>query len=991
MNPQLPEAVERDEEVQRTSRRRAFGLATDTPTLGIALSGGGIRSATLCLGAFQYFAREERRARAAGTARGRLLSRIDYCSSVSGGGYFATFFTSLFLPKHVRDAGSLATPEALPAETVDAAGPPPPTPWEAAAGRAADVLCDEGHASGRMTPLRWLRENGRYLAPNGGSDYLYAAATAIRNFLALHYVIAVSIVALFLLVGAARVLGFALAPDAWYAYVEAPFMPDPSAWLWPSAWWALAVASFALVLVPAGVAYFLAQGERWSETLRVNFPLITAIGVAAACIAFVASGVFAFTTRDTGVPIEVAFAGHGIDAWRCAAAFIAYVALAAIALYAAARLCGSRASAAQAPHAAGHVAANATEPAATTITRTKLSHWLLPPLYVTLAIAGYALVDTVGQTLYARYTAHALGRWAVGGGVLALLIALAKRLLPLVSGLGDSTTPWWKRIPATAFAFVAGIGLALVVAAVWSTMTHALVFGGAAPFGDPGCLMGMPADAPARDVALDASGRIVVTAPVETLVCGAGAPPIAPLAWLALFAAFLIVALFTGRTVGFINLSSLQRYYSGHLMRSYLRASLFAEDADVEPDVRKAARRDDIALSAYYNRASLAPIHLVNVTMSQTLASGSSLVDRDRKGANLAIGPFGFALGRSGFVGWNPADIDDKLQRCPGTVLGARDDAALPGFTAGDALVMEPLSIGNWCAISGAALTTGHGKGTTLGLSLLLALTNVRLGYWWNTAIAPADDAAPPTTGDSAPPPPANVRKPFHAVARAALAHAKRQLLIDFDRRRILSTVFRAQTYLAEEMTARYHGARRSHWYLSDGGHFENTAAYELVRRRVRHIVALDNGRDAGYAFDDVANLVRKARIDFGARIEFMSRAELWAFVDASVREHFGAPQDFAPGGASRAYAMLARIRYDDGSTGLLLVVKPRVTGLESIDIRNYHATSADFPQQTTNDQFYDEAQWESYRALGAFIAETLFAERTPVDPRKWIPRRMFD
>jgi hypothetical protein len=33
-------------------------------------------------------------------------------------------------------------------------------------------------------------------------------------------------------------------------------------------------------------------------------------------------------------------------------------------------------------------------------------------------------------------------------------------------------------------------------------------------------------------------------------------------------------------------------------MRSYLRASLFAEDVDVEPDVRKAARRDDITLSA---------------------------------------------------------------------------------------------------------------------------------------------------------------------------------------------------------------------------------------------------------------------------------------------------------------------------------------------------------------------------------------------------------
>jgi hypothetical protein len=369
--------------------------------------------------------------------------------------------------------------------------------------------------------------------------------------------------------------------------------------------------------------------------------------------------------------------------------------------------------------------------------------------------------------------------------------------------------------------------------------------------------------------------------------------------------------------------------------------------------------------------------------MSQTLASGSSLVDRDRKGANLAIGPFGFSLGRSGFVGWNPADIDDALQRCPGTVLGVRDDTALPDYAVGDALVMEPLSIGNWCAISGAALTTGHGKGTTLGLSLLLALTNVRLGYWWNSAIAPPGDAPPPPLTEG--------RQPLHAAARAALAQARRRLLIDFDRRHLLSTVFRAQTYLAEEMTARYHGARRSHWYLSDGGHFENTAAYELVRRRVRHIVVLDNGRDADYAFDDVANLVRKARIDFGARIEFMTRAELWAFVDASMREHFGAPQDFAPGSASRAHALLARIHYDDGSTGLMMVVKPRVTGLEPIDIRNYHATSTEFPQQTTNDQFYDEAQWESYRALGAFMAETLFAERTPVDPHKWIPRRLFD
>ena len=34
-------------------------------------------------------------------------------------------------------------------------------------------------------------------------------------------------------------------------------------------------------------------------------------------------------------------------------------------------------------------------------------------------------------------------------------------------------------------------------------------------------------------------------------------------------------------------------------------------------------------------------------------------------------------------------------------------------------------------------------------------------------------------------------------------------------------------------------------WYLTDGGHFENTACYELLRRPVPFIIASDNGQDA--------------------------------------------------------------------------------------------------------------------------------------------------
>src|SRR5262245_5730810 len=52
--------------------------------LGVALSGGGIRSATFCLGIFQALAQLD------------LLRRIDYLSTVSGGGYFGGFFGRLF-------------------------------------------------------------------------------------------------------------------------------------------------------------------------------------------------------------------------------------------------------------------------------------------------------------------------------------------------------------------------------------------------------------------------------------------------------------------------------------------------------------------------------------------------------------------------------------------------------------------------------------------------------------------------------------------------------------------------------------------------------------------------------------------------------------------------------------------------------------------------------------------------------------------------------
>ena len=50
---------------------------------------------------------------------------------------------------------------------------------------------------------------------------------------------------------------------------------------------------------------------------------------------------------------------------------------------------------------------------------------------------------------------------------------------------------------------------------------------------------------------------------------------------------------------------------------------------------------------------------------------------------------------------------------------------------------------------------------------------------------------------------------------------------------------------------------------------------------------------------------------------------------------------------------------------GVLIYVKPIITGREPSDVLHYGRANAGFPQQSTGDQFFSESQFESYRELG--------------------------
>jgi hypothetical protein len=64
-----------------------------------------------------------------------------------------------------------------------------------------------------------------------------------------------------------------------------------------------------------------------------------------------------------------------------------------------------------------------------------------------------------------------------------------------------------------------------------------------------------------------------------------------------------------------------------------------------------------------------------------------------------------------------------------------------------------------------------------------------------------------------------------------------------------------------------------------------------------------------------------------------------------------------------------------DGVDGVLLYVKPAIVGTENADVLNYRRAHPDYPHQSTADQWFDEAQFESYRALGYHIAKCALAE----------------
>ncbi len=246
------------------------------------------------------------------------------------------------------------------------------------------------------------------------------------------------------------------------------------------------------------------------------------------------------------------------------------------------------------------------------------------------------------------------------------------------------------------------------------------------------------------------------------------------------------------------------------------------------------------------------------------------------------------------------------------------------------------LTLGTAVAASGAAVSPSMGaKKPTSALAMLMTLLNVRLGYWAPTPHRKGWNSSQPRLW------------PFYLV------------------REFLSQTNDLSDYC----------------YLTDGGHFDNTGLYSLIERGCRFVVLVDCGADPRPPrFEDLGEAIRRCRIDFGTEInlkldsfrnsECPNTASCFAIGKIKFSEKHLRTLALAGNGKGPGPKRDALKR-----EGIIVYVKPSLIANATADVRGYGFENKFFPQQPTTNQWFGEAQFESYRRLGQTCAHSAFGQ----------------
>lgn len=912
------EVVEEERlEIKKLRCRRKNGPAQDAPTVGLAFSGGGIRSATINLGIVQALAKYG------------LLKRIDYLSTVSGGGYIGAW-----LARWIYERGVNQVEDRL-------------------AGRVDPEKVEPA-------PVTFLRDYSNYLTPRKGllgADTWAAIATWFRNVL-LNQVILIGFLAVVMylpwMLGSVFEYGSLMERKPLLFAAAAGLLV-----IWATAWGVVHTSTCAGMAQEAK-----RRGDEdpkhweWTSQRNVLLWVVLPLFAGAFCLNYII-----FREPDT---------------WR-----IGYCLTAGLLVYVAGHLIGCLAS------------------------RLKFGwntkglpsfwnvFWALP----SGALAGY---EIYGLKLFiARWFEDPIeGKWhAASWGpplfVLAFLLAGALHIGLAKFALRVEIHEWWARLGgwlllwglvwAAAFTLTIFVPLAVFYLGVYTStpilwgkgvafvgwLSHSLL---GARLGWSKNTSGSPGSNSLKEWIAKLAPFVFVAGLLVLLAAAvhAGAmkvngfsmddafqaardnPADRDQQWWIFATAFrarrllllagalsALTAILSWRVD--INRFSMNLLYRNRLVRCYLGASnehrhaqrftgfdpaddlflaCFTDPSACDPDEPEERRQG-------YN----GPYPILNATLN--LTHGQRLGWQERKAESFIMTP--------NFCGFDFPEMQE-----PGSRKLAQGKGAQQGGyhrTIDWAMPDQGILLGTAVTISGAAISPNMGFHTYPPLAFLMTVFNVRLGEWLANPRFRNEQFLESVSRVLT-----RVQKTVSGEAKAKLAFEKKVIASPEGGPRssllyLLCELFGTTTDVSKYV------------YLTDGAHFENLGLYELVRRECDFIFASDAGEDPGYVFSDLANAIRKCRTDLGAEIT-LKLAPIAA--DPQTR-------------LAKYHAIRGEIRYRGGQkVGQLLYFKSCLTGNEPNDVKDYWRLHSEFPQQSTANQWFDESQFESYRALGFLAADSI-------------------
>ena len=859
----------------------------------LCFSGGGIRSATFNLGILR------------GLAKRNLLRSFDYLSSVSGGGYIASWVRTWIwregLAKNSAEGALDAVEDALACR---------------AAGR--DPLAPEPRQ------LDHLREYSNYLTPQLGlfsPDTWTLAAIAVRNLL-LNWLVILPALSLVTCVPLFVLLVVRI------QHLDTQFSHS-------LLWAAVLVATFASLLTHTCRRF--AKGKSTGQGFIVTTCIVPTC-IAATLLSTAALG---FQVPDEAAKESAAYFRH---LWEFAGLWCVAI------------------------PAAGWVAAEAAFLMQDGNVRNRslwiMAFWELVGLIFSGVVAAIVLVVLVRLAFTPLYD-HPIAYSVLAFPTLLSVYLLARTIFVAFAsladrsgsgapafGLEDSDREWWARLSgwilmaAAMWLILATICLcgtaALSNAKDYKDLAHSLVaaVGGvsgilAAVLGASSKTAGSEASkAKAKQPAwvgwvlaiaaplfavcaflLIAQGTIKVEEASLRLITGVpdvfGLDPketathnLAAIECVYFLILPLMLALFMiafGRIVN-VNRFSLHGMYRNRLVRSYLGAS----NTQRTPDPFTGFADDDNPSlhQLWSHDVPIRPMPLINVALN-LVKSGDKLAWQQRKAESFSMTPLYCGNFHEGY----------RQSKCYGGPHG--------------------ISVGTAVTISGAAANPNMGSNSSPAISFLLALFNLRLGAWLGNTNEHGDSTCARTG-------------PLQALLP------------------LLAELFGLTT------------ANSKYVNLSDGGHFENLGLYEVVLRRCRQIVVCDAGCDPDCSYEDLGNAIRKIRIDFGIEIVFHKAIRIYPRSDK---------------GDNGVYCAIGKIVYscidgDDAPDGRILYIKPTIRAAGKpvpYDVYSYAEASDAFPHESTADQWFNESQFESYRALGTHAIDEIVEEKTITSVHEFI------